>query len=132
MPAGKRVHVVVALILKGDQVLIALRPDHLHQGGLWEFPGGKVDTGEDPAKALAREVEEELAISIVTSKPVFQITHDYSDRSVMLDIWDVTEFSGEPVGNEGQQIAWVSREALNQYAFPEANRPIIEYLQVAV
>ena len=125
----KRIHVVAAVIRDGgDNVLIAKRPDHLHQGGLWEFPGGKVDEGESVRNALARELNEELAIQVEAAEPYMEIHHDYSDKSVFLDIWVVDQFGGEPVGNEGQQVCWVPRQELRSYDFPEANVAIIDKL----
>lgn len=125
----KRVHVVAAVIRgDSDSILIAKRPDHLHQGGLWEFPGGKVDDGEAVCDALARELDEELAIEVKAAEPFMEIHHDYSDKSVFLDIWTVEQFEGEPQGNEGQQVRWVSRNELRSYDFPEANLAIIDKL----
>ena len=127
--AKKRIHVVAAVIRdSGDNILIAKRPDHLHQGGLWEFPGGKVDEGEVVRDALARELNEELAIQVEAAEPFMEIRHDYSDKSVFLDIWVVDQFGGEPVGNEGQQVRWVPRQELRSYDFPEANVAIIDKL----
>jgi len=111
-----------------QHILIARRPAHLHQGGLWEFPGGKVADGEDARAALARELREELAIAVVECAPLLTVHHDYSDRTVALDVWEVTDFGGVPVGNEGQEIAWVAVADLSGYAFPAANRPVVEYL----
>lgn len=125
----KRVHVVVALIISEGKILIALRPDHLHQGGLWEFPGGKVDEGEMPDAALTREIKEELSLLVLKSEPLFHIRHDYADKSVLLDIWRVTEFTGQAAGSEGQQIAWVALKDLEQFKFPAANREILDYLR---
>jgi 8-oxo-dGTP diphosphatase len=120
------VHVAVGVILNKDgQVLIAKRPDDAHQGGLWEFPGGKVEQGEALFDALKRELHEELAIQIIASESLIKITHDYGDKKVCLDVHKVTEFSGEPQGNEGQPIRWVRAQDLFQYDFPAANRPIV-------
>ena len=86
----KRIHVVAAIIIgQQQQILISRRPDHLHQGGLWEFPGGKVEVNEQPQRALARELREELAIEIEVLQPYMQISHDYPDKNVLLDIWTV-------------------------------------------
>jgi len=128
------IHVVAAVIYnsKRDQILIAKRPDHLHQGGLWEFPGGKVEDKEVPLQALHRELEEELTISIdqSSSKWLFDVVHDYPDKTVYLEFWEVFEFSGEPSGNEQQDILWVSINELPKYDFPEANKAIINQLVV--
>lgn len=122
----KRVHVAAAVIRGADgRVLIAKRPEEKHQGGLWEFPGGKVEDGEAVEAALARELEEELGIRVEAARPLIQIHHDYPDKQVLLDVWEVTAFSGEPHGAEGQPLAWVESRDLPDYAFPAANQPII-------
>lgn len=120
------VHVAVGVIIgKDGTILIAKRPDKTHQGGLWEFPGGKVEQGETLFDALKRELYEELAINTIATEPLIKIRHDYGDKIVLLDVHKVIQFSGEPKGNEGQPIAWVAPENLHQYEFPAANRPII-------
>lgn len=122
----KRVHVAAAVIRGMDgRILIAKRPQDKHQGGLWEFPGGKVEEGEAVSVALARELEEELAIRPTAARPLIQIRHDYPDKQVLLDVWEVTAFTGEPHGAEGQPLAWVSERQLLDYEFPAANRPIV-------
>ncbi|VXD02702.1 conserved hypothetical protein [Pseudomonas sp. 8Z] len=122
----KRVHVAAAVIRGIDgRILIARRPQDKHQGGLWEFPGGKVEEGEAVSVALARELEEELAIRPTVARPLIQIRHDYPDKQVLLDVWEVTAFTGEPHGAEGQPLAWVSERQLLGYEFPAANKPIV-------
>jgi len=110
--------------------LIAKRAEHLHQGGLWEFPGGKVEHGEATRDALTRELHEEIGIDVVDARPLIRISHDYSDKSVLLDVWKVTAFSGEAHGKEGQPIVWVKTDELDNYDFPTANTPIINALQL--
>ena len=129
------VHVVAAVIynnVDSQQILIAKRPKHVHQGGLWEFPGGKVSDGETPSQALCRELLEELDISIINHKPLMQVFHDYPDKQVFLDIWSVTSFSGVARGAEGQECRWVTIADLlvenTGYQFPEANRAILKKL----
>lgn len=122
----KRVHVVAAVIRGEDgRILIAKRPDDKHQGGLWEFPGGKVEEGEAVLAALSRELQEELAITPESARPLIQVRHDYADKHVLLDVWEVSRFTGEPHGAEGQPLAWVSSRQLGDYDFPAANRPIV-------
>lgn len=115
------------------QILISKRPAHRHQGGLWEFPGGKIETGETPYQALVRELREELGIDVTAAKPLMQLSHSYSDRQVELDIWTVTDFNGQPSGREGQACRWVAVTELlsesSSYRFPEANIPILEKLR---
>lgn len=123
------VHVAVGVIIGTDgRVLIAKRPQNTHQGGLWEFPGGKVAPGESVQQALARELHEELALHVEASTPFMKIQHDYGDKTVLLDIHKVTRFSGTPCGNEGQPVLWVNSTELLNYSFPAANRAIITAL----
>lgn len=127
----KIVHVAVAVIEnENNRILIAKRPDHLHMGGLWEFPGGKVEAGETVLQALQREIREEIALDIQGAQPMLQIPFEYPDKRVLLDVWRVTAFSGEARGCEGQEVAWVSRNELGNYQFPAANRAILTALQL--
>ena len=120
-------HVAAAVIYDpAGNILIARRPDHKHKGGFWEFPGGKVEATETAADALARELLEELGIRDINAQQLIQITHHYPERSVLLDVYSVTTFSGEASGCEGQPIQWVKPDSLLEYSFPEANQPIIE------
>ncbi len=122
----KVIHVAAGVIrASGTEILLAKRPDGVHQGGLWEFPGGKVEAGESAQQALRRELMEELGIAVKQSRPLIQIHHDYSDKSVLLDVWEVSAFSGVPRGREGQQVRWVPAPELKHYAFPAANTPIV-------
>lgn len=124
--AMNRIHVAAAVIRSPDGlVLIAKRPLDKHQGGLWEFPGGKVEVGETVEAALARELQEELNITVTEARPLIQVRHDYPDKQVLLDVWEVLAFSGEPHGAEGQPLGWVEPADLPNYRFPAANRPII-------
>ena len=118
-------HVAVGVV-RNDQgkILIARRHDHLHQGGLWEFPGGKVEPMESTEEALMRELREELSIIVEHATPLIKIRHDYGDRQVLLDVWQVDAFDGNPQGLENQPILWVSHDELHQFDFPAANRPI--------
>ena len=124
------VHVAVGVIIgEQGQIFIAKRPDHVHQGGLWEFPGGKLDGGETVQQALTRELFEELGIHAEDFSPLLEVRHDYPDKSVLLDVWMVTEFSGTAHGKEGQVVAWVPVAELQDYTFPQANLAIIEAIQ---
>jgi 8-oxo-dGTP diphosphatase len=122
----KQVHVAVGVVCDAqNRILIAQRPQHVHQGGLWEFPGGKIEPGESVEQALARELAEELAIEIGVGQPLLQVEHDYGDKAVLLDVWWVREFTGEPHGREGQLWRWASVTELALLPFPAANQPII-------
>lgn len=127
----KRIHVMAAVIRNAaGQILIAKRPDDAHQGGLWEFPGGKLETGEDRATGLRRELLEELGISVTQARPLIDIRHDYPDKSIRLDVWLVTGFNGEAHGAEGQPVCWVAPSELGNYSFPAANAPIVQAAQL--
>lgn len=121
-----RVHVAVGVICnESGQILIALRAAHQHQGNLWEFPGGKVEHDESCHDALSRELKEELGIDVLTTRPLIQIEHHYSDKSVLLDVHYVTEFRGNVYGREGQPVKWVAPQDLYAHDFPAANTPIL-------
>ena len=125
------VHVAVGVIQnQHGQILIAKRHKDSHQGGLWEFPGGKVEKNESILDALKREIFEELGIEFTLANPLTRIHHEYEDKSVILDVWKIGEFTGEAAGKEGQAIKWVNLSDLMQYEFPEANLPIIKSIQL--
>lgn len=122
-----RVHVAVGVIVNEvGEILISRRRDDSHQGGLWEFPGGKVETGESVQVALRRELHEELGISVLGSRALLEVHHDYPDKQVLLDVWVIDAFSGEVTGREGQPLCWCPPARLADYAFPAANQPIVE------
>lgn len=125
---AQRLHVVVGIILKNGLVCIARRSKDAHLGGLWEFPGGKLEAGETALTALARELHEEIGIFVETARPITQISHDYPERQVLLDFWLVTEFHGKPHGREGQPVVWVPVKELINYHFPHANQDIVKSL----
>jgi 8-oxo-dGTP diphosphatase len=129
-PANAPLHVAVGVIEEQGQILVTRRAEELHQGGKWEFPGGKVEPGESVEQALRRELEEELGIITQDVRPLIRIPWHYPDRHVLLDVWRVRRFSGEPHPREGQPMAWVNLSQLETLDFPVANRPIIHALQL--
>jgi 8-oxo-dGTP diphosphatase len=130
-PAGAVIHVAVAVITNAaGEVLVTLRPPHAHEGDRWEFPGGKVEHGEDVQQALVREIEEEVGLRIAGARPLIRLRHDYPTRSVLLDVWRVTAYRGEARGREGQRLAWRDPRTLNPADFPAANPPIITALRL--
>jgi 8-oxo-dGTP diphosphatase len=127
------VHVAVGVVCnQQQQVLIALRRADQHQGGLWEFPGGKVEAGESVESALCREFREEVSLQLESYEPLIKIHHDYGDKQVLLDVWRILVWRGEACGREGQPLAWVNIGNLQDYHFPAANKPIVEALQSQV
>ncbi|WP_192036616.1 Nudix family hydrolase [Halomonas sp. YLGW01] len=123
----RRVHVAAAAIVSEDaaQVLIARRPSNVDQGGLWEFPGGKLAPYETGFEALKRELHEELGVEIHRAQPLIRVHHEYPDKHILLDVWQVHAFAGEPFGREGQAVRWVAKDELFNYPFPAANLPIL-------
>ena len=125
----KRLQVAVAIIVNNDeQVLIARRHAHQHQGDLWEFPGGKREANETRLEAVQREIYEEVGLQVEQAEPLMQIVHDYPELQVELDVWLVTEFSGDATGKEGQPLVWCPLAELSVREFPAANMQIIERL----
>lgn len=125
------IHVAAAVIRNGaGDIFISLRPDHVHQGGLWEFPGGKVESGESVYEALVREIHEENGIVVQQARPLITVDHQYPDKRVILDVWEVSDFTGTAHGREGQTCRWVRPYELNDYSFPAANRPIVTAAQL--
>ena len=126
----KQVLVAVGVIYDPKQgYFICRRATHQHQGGKWEFPGGKVEQAETVQQALTRELQEEIGIDVKAAKPLLVIEHSYSDKVVKLDVWLVTEFTGIAQSLEGLENRWVQLNELEQFDFPEANRPIIDVLR---
>lgn len=123
----RRVHVAAAAIpsSSGQEVLLARRPSTVDQGGLWEFPGGKLAPYETGFEALKRELHEELGLTIERAQPLIRVHHEYPDKHILLDVWQVHAFSGEPYGREGQAVRWVPLDELFNYPFPAANLPIL-------
>ena len=110
--------------------LITRRPLNVAQGGLWEFPGGKVDAGESIEAALARELYEELAITISYPQVIMTQQYDYPGCCVLLHFFRVQRFEGTPQIKAGQlDLAWVGVDELSNYEFPKANYSLIEHLQ---
>jgi 8-oxo-dGTP diphosphatase len=125
--------VVCAVIESEDgRILIARRLPQQHLGGLWEFPGGKLEAGESEFAALVRELDEELGIYPTQAEHWMDVCHHYADvglgREVVLHVWRVTAWEGVAVGRLGQPLLQVPVHALWSYPFPEANRAIVNAL----
>ncbi len=130
--ADNLVHVAVAIIQnKSGQVLVARRAADADQANCWEYPGGKIEPGESVFDALVREIKEELGLEIGQATPIMRVPYKYSDeKSVLLDIWRVEEYTGSPVGREGQPIQWCGINNPGDLAFPRANKKITTMLQL--
>ncbi|HLF24092.1 MAG TPA: Nudix family hydrolase, partial [Burkholderiales bacterium] len=128
--ARRAIHVVAGVLIDGDRICITRRHDGAHQGGKWEFPGGKLEPNEDPFAGLQRELREELGIDVQQAAPFACVHHDYGDIAVTLDVWYVTRFDGAPRGREAQPLRWVGIADLDPSDFPDADRPILRRLQL--
>jgi 8-oxo-dGTP diphosphatase len=120
--------VAVGILAQGGKVFITRRPPDSHQGGKWEFPGGKIEPGENTLSALKRELREELGIEVQDARAYMQVRHAYPDRDVLLDVWRISRYLGTAHGREGQEAKWCACAELPQLEFPEADRPILRRL----
>jgi 8-oxo-dGTP diphosphatase len=125
------IHVVAAaLIDAAGRVLIAQRPEGKHLAGGWEFPGGKLEAGEGRRSGLARELREELGIDIGLPRPLMRLRHSYPLGEVLLDIFVVRDYRGEPLGLEGQSLRWCTRPELKAASLLSADAPIVARLSL--
>ena len=129
--SGPRIHVVAGVLSDASgRVLIAQRPGGTHLAGRWEFPGGKLAPGESREAGLARELDEELGIRVLAAHPLIRVEHRYPERDVVLDVWRVESYSGEPYGREGQPIAWRDVRGLDSAELPPADVPVLAALRL--
>jgi 8-oxo-dGTP diphosphatase len=125
------IHVVAgAVIDAAGRVLIAQRPAGKHLAGGWEFPGGKLQPGEDRRIGLARELREELGIQISIPRPLIRARHTYDYGDVLIDMWVVRRYSGEPRGLDGQRLSWCTQDELEATELLPADGPIVAALRL--
>jgi 8-oxo-dGTP diphosphatase len=129
--AGTLLVVAAALIDAQGRVLLARRPEGKKMAGLWEFPGGKIEPGETPEAALARELREELGLeaSPADFAPFVFASHAYESFHLLMPVFLCRRWKGEPVPREGQKLAWVAPDRLVEYPMPAADRPLIPMLR---
>jgi len=127
----KIIDVVGAIICKNDRYLVGRRAAHKSQGGKWEFVGGKIEFGETPEQALARECREELALEIENERIIDSVIHTYPDKTIRLTLIACTPKPGsEPVALEHQQIRWVTCAEMGTLDFAGADREFIGKLTI--
>jgi 8-oxo-dGTP diphosphatase len=121
---------VVAAVIRDDdnRILLTRRPAGSDMGGLWEFPGGKVEDGEAPIVALDRELEEELALSVKIGSPLTFAVHEEPGMRIVLLFFAASLGDSQPTALEGQEIAWVAPEDLPSYPTPPADAELIRLL----
>jgi 8-oxo-dGTP diphosphatase len=120
-----------ALIDQDGRILLAQRPEGKSLAGLWEFPGGKVEVGETPEECLIRELNEELGIStkVACLAPLTFASHTYETFHLLMPLYVCRRYEGIAHGREGQNLKWVKPKDLREYPMPEADIPLIPYLQ---
>ena len=123
-------HVVAGVLIDPrGRILLARRPHGTEEAGLWEFPGGKVEPGESPETALARELREELGIDVDVGAPLMEVPQRMPTRLLRLDVRRISAWrGGNPKGCEGQSLAWVQPEKLTRYHMPAPDRPVVAAL----
>ena len=123
--------VAVALVDVDGRVLIAQRPDKKQMGGLWEFPGGKVEIGELPEEALIRELDEELGIDVSENclAPFTFASHGYLDFHLLMPLYVCRVWEGKVTPQEGQKLKWVRPLELKKYPMPPADVPLVAMLR---
>ena len=126
----KKINVAAGILIdKNNRVLITQRIEGKFLKGFWEFPGGKLNIGENPEIALKRELEEELGISVISYEPFMQLEHCYYNQAVNIDFFLVHKWLGSIIGLDGQNIQWVKISRLPKNKLLEADIPIIKALQ---
>lgn len=131
--AGAALHVMAGVLRDGQgKVLLAQRPPGKHLAGLWEFPGGKLEPGEAPPQALARELHEELGIHIdaTDGMPLIRVPWHYGTRALLLDAWQFTRWQGTPASLEGQALQWSLPNQVDLATLAPADRPILQALRL--
>lgn len=134
MEEKQNLRVVMAVIWNSsmDEILICQRPENKNFGGLWEFPGGKVEAGENDIEALDRELDEEIGILVNDFVHRMDFTHDYDDKIIEFVVYDVYSFEGEPYGRENQTIRWTNIAELASEEFPPADYILIDEIKNGV
>ena len=128
-PESRPVDVVAGAITDArGRVLLARRTEGRDLAGLWEFPGGKRESGETSEQALVRELSEELGIEVKVGAPLIAVAQQYPGKRLRLDVRGITRWHGTPRGHEGQALAWVPRDKLPGYAMPPADQPVVAAL----
>lgn len=126
----RAIPVAAALIFRAGRLLIAQRPAGKHLGGLWEFPGGKLEPGESWESGLQRELREELDTEVVVGPLFEEVTHHYPTKTVRLRFFICRWHAGEPRPLDCAAVAWVNRTELNRYEFPPADARLLERLAI--
>lgn len=126
------IQAVVGIVRRDNTILVSQRPSGKPYSGYWEFPGGKIEAREQGKEAVIRELHEELGIKVTLAKPWFTHSHTYPDKKVLLEIWLIEEFEGEPESKEQQALRWVTLEEMQTLHLLEGNWAILEKIKTSL
>ena len=124
-------HIVIGLVRRGDCFLIQKRPESGLLGGLWEFPGGKIEAGESGEEALLREIKEETGLDVDLGKKIGTINHAYTHFKITMSAWFCDWVGGEAQTNAASENKWIPLADINKYAFPKANLKVLELISIS-
>lgn len=122
--------VVAALIVRDGKLMIAQRPAGKHMAGRWEFPGGKIEKGETPERALERELFEELGVRTETGRIYHAIHHSYPEKDILLLFYRSRLTEGEPQPIEEADIRWIEEAEIRDFDWAEADAPLIDLIEI--
>lgn len=122
------IDVTAGLVFRDGKLLITQRKPDAHLGGLWEFPGGKLESGESFQAALVRELDEEIAIEVAVGELIEELTHCYPEKTVHLKFFKCYWVKNEPQPRDVHALAWITREQLADYHFPAADANLLDRL----
>lgn len=131
----RRIHwipVVAGFLRKDGKILVGQRPENHTLAGQWEFPGGKIEIGETPEEALARELSEELGIESTIGELKLACTHQYGDVGILILFFEVLFWKGEPKAKHHMMLEWIYPEELKDRKIPDANKKILERIYQAL
>lgn len=120
--------VVAGFLKKDGKILVGQRPENHSLAGQWEFPGGKIEIGESPEKALARELDEELGIEAEVGDLKLACTHSYGDVGILILFYEIKYWKGEPKAKHHLMLEWIYPEELKMRPIPEANQKILHLI----
>ena len=124
--------VAAGFLRRGSQILVGQRPENHSLAGQWEFPGGKIESGESPEAALARELSEELGVEAEIGELKFSCTHSYGDVNILILFFEVLYWKGDPKPKHHLMLEWIEPQDLGTRNIPEANRKMLDRIYKAL
>ena len=122
-------HVTAGIIWRQDgRLLITRRPEGRHLSGYWEFPGGKQEAHESLEDCIAREIKEEIGLDVMVASHLLSVPYEYDVKRITLHVFHCLSTGGQPRSLEGQDMRWIQLDEITRYAFPPADRQVIQFL----